>query len=156
MSQALMRKRYMAPPKAWEAKLPLDVVAEQHKRIHAELDRWGRWNREKLQAGKCGGVEANYDAGGRESKRAVVVLPPDPLMHQIDRVARAMTLAVPRHGETVKLYYCGRLERRTMYVRCDPHLICRIMSIHWDEFPSWMAYCRAMVINLLRRDGVTL
>lgn len=123
--------------------LPVDQVAPQHVDIHADLERWGAWNRERYRAAKCRSLEGDYRrtrAGdqGTEYPRLPVWLPPNPRNRQIDRAVLGMLL---QHKETVKLFY---VERRA------PKHICRLVVIHWSDFPKWMFDCRAMVLNQLR------
>lgn len=123
-------------------RVPVDVVAPQHLELHAELERWGSWNRERYEAGTCSSVEKRFDSsGGREAKRAVVSLPPDPRLRILDRTLRRMVMSVPQHAEAIKLFYANR---RT------PVVICRVLVIHWKDFGTWMFDARAMVLNISR------
>ena len=128
---------YSKPPR-----VPVDAIAPQHIEIHAELERWGAWNRERYEAGTCSSIEKRYDhSGGRQVKKAVISLPPDPVLFRLDRTVRYMVLSVPQHAETVKLFY---VKRNT------PWMICRLVSVHWKDFGKWMFDTRAMVINVSR------
>src|SRR5690349_9543666 len=99
---------------------PIDVIAPQHIEVHADLERWGAWNRERYHQGMCNSIEHAYDSsGGREVKRAVVVLPPNPRHSELDRVVRIMNMRVPQHGETIKLFYARRR---------SPRDICHVMA----------------------------
>lgn len=123
-------------------RVPVDVIAPQHTEIHAELERWGAWNRERYEAGTCSSMEKGFDnTGGRSVKKAVVSLPPDPILRILDKTLRMMVMRVPQHAEAIKLYYATR---RT------PVVICRVLVIHWKDFGTWMFDARAMVINISR------
>lgn len=137
------------PPRLYskERRQPQNVVAPQHQEIHTELDRFGRWNRERYEAGTCASMEKLYYRGGRDATPpATAAKPTDPLLLALDSVVRHMTMSVPQHGHTLKLYYVKRK---------DPERICHVMVIRYEDFPKWMFDCRAMVVNLLRRDGVS-
>jgi len=129
-----------------QQRTPVDVIAPQHIEIHVDLERWGAWNRERKQQGTCSSVESEYDSsGGRETKRSTVSLPANPRHGQIDRVVRQMRMRVPQHGETVTLFYAKRR---------SPLDICHVMLLRFEDLPKWMFDCRAMVINLLRLEGL--
>lgn len=132
---------YSAPPK----RQPVDVIAPQHVELHAELERWGAWNRERGEQGKCSSVESGYSSGGREPGRAIIALPPDPRLSELDRIVRFMRLQVPDHGQTVKLFYADRKA---------PLWICYTFNLRFEGFPAWMFACRAMVINI-GKQGVS-
>lgn len=155
------------------SRLPVDVVAPQHAEIHAELSKWGAWNRDRYEPGACESIEHRFDnTGGRRVKTPQIALPPNPMLREIDRVVRLMGMRVPKHGETIKIYYVGKLrdgQKRQrpgelkrpranagglVYIPCDPAKICRLMVIRWEDFPKWMHDCRSMVVNLLQREGV--
>jgi hypothetical protein len=127
-----------------QPRIPVDVIAPQHVDIHADLERWGGWNRERYEAGTCASIEKRYDAGGREVKKAVVSLPTNPRNLQLDRAVRHMSMAVPQHYETIKLFYVTRR---------PPIVICRMVTVHWKDFGTWMFDCRAMVINVCKALG---
>lgn len=120
-----------------QARVPQDLVLPKHQVIHVELDRWGRWNRERYQQGTCESLEKNFASGGREVKRPIVTLPPDPRNQQIERAVLRMLF---EHGETTKLYY----EKRR-----SPTTICQIFALRFEDFGKWMGDCRDMVLFLL-------
>lgn len=127
-------------------RIPVDVIAEQHRDIHADLERWGAWNRERKQQGTANSKEGEYDSSsGREAKRATVALPVNARHGQLERVVRQMMIRVPQHGETIALFYAKRR---------GPLDVCHIMLLRFEDFPTWMFDCRAMVVNLLRHNGV--
>lgn len=145
---------------------PVDVVAPQHIVIHAELESFGRWSREKYQPGTCDSVERRWDPGegGRKVRPPVVSLPENDRHRQIDTVVRHMRMNLPQHGEAVKMYYVGVLpgERKgdkrrpvlmVQYIRCNPRIICRTLRLHWSNFENLMFDARCAVVNLLRRQG---
>ena len=119
-----------------EPRCPVDVVATQHVDIHAELERWGRWNADPYKAASSSIVER--------------YIPPTPPAtgHGVDPRLIALERAVLRlpakHRDTVRLFYVAREDART---------ICRILKLRYEGFPSWMFIARAMVLNLLRRHG---
>ena len=124
------------------SRLPIDWIAPQHAEIHAELERWGAWNRIRRQAATCGSVEKNFDGrGGYRSNyypALPISLPENQRNRQVDRAVIRLPL---QHRETVKLFYVSRRE---------PRAICRAAVIHWNDFPKWMFDCRAMVLTQLR------
>lgn len=134
---------------------PVDQVAPQHVAIHAELEAWGRWSRDKYQQGTCDSVEKRFDPGegGRKVRPpSMPALPENPQYRQLDRVVRHMRMWLNQHGEAVVLYYVGQLYRGRN-VPCEPRIICRMLHIHWTMFGPLMFDSRAAVINLLRRGA---
>lgn len=124
---------------------PVDVIAEQHRPIHDWLERWGAWQRgSSAGPATCSSLEGNFDAGGRDTKRPTVTLPPNPVFPRITRAILVMPL---QHAETLRLFY-GR--------RRSPMVICSVMVLRWEDFAVWMFDCRSMVRNVLRRDGLVL
>jgi hypothetical protein len=127
-----------------QARVPVDVIAPQHIEVHADLERWGSWNRERYEAGTCGSVEKRYEPRNKELKPPHVSLPTNPRNVQLDRAVRHMSIALPQHAETLKLFYV---------VRRQPVIICRMVTVHWRDFGTWMFDCRAMVINVCKAIG---
>ena len=126
-----------------ETKCAVDVVAPQHDVIHADLERWGTWNRDRYRPGSCTSMEKNYrrtraNDQGMEYPRLPIAMPINPRNREIDRAV----LRLPeQHRETVSLFYVKRK---------PPELICRLVVVRWTHFPRWMFDCRAGVLNLLR------
>lgn len=119
-----------------QPRCPADVVAPQHQDIHADLERWGAWNAERYRAGASGMVE-RY----RPPTPPATGLGVDPRLIALERAV----LHLPaKHRDTVRLFYVDRQDART---------ICRVFALRYEAFPSWMFLCRAMVLNLLRRNG---
>lgn len=139
-----------------QERTPVDVIAPQHIAIHADLERWGAWNRERHQQGSASSAEGDYEGGGggREVKRPSVALPANPRHGQLDRVVRLMQLRVPQHGETIKLFYAGARNRKGRVFPASPTIICNVMMLRFEDFQKWMFDCRAMVVNLLRFEGL--
>lgn len=127
---------------AREPRVPVDDVLPQHQAVHADLERWGAWNRERYQQGMCSSIEKRFDnRGAREVGKAIVTLPPDPKLRQIDTTVRHMALRVPEHAMAIKLYYADKR---------SPQTICRMLGIHWKDFGRWMGHARSMVMNIAR------
>lgn len=139
-----------------QQRTPVDVIAEQHRDIHADLERWGAWNRERKQQGTANSIEGEYDSsGGREVKRSTISLPANPRHGQLERVVRQMQMRVPQHGETIKLFYAGaRSGKNGRVVPASPMTICHVMLLRFEAFPKWMFDCRSMVVNLLRFESL--
>jgi hypothetical protein len=143
-----------------QTKGPQDVVAPQHQEIHAELDSWGRWCRERYVPGECASIEHRFDnTGGRSTKAAVISLPENPMYRRIDKVVRHMRMNMPDHGEALVLYYAGdlfqpkKMATGLIYIRCSAQQICRKLHLHWSHFEGHMTYSRAALVNLMRRMG---
>jgi hypothetical protein len=148
-----------------QSKRPQDVVAPQHQEIHAELDSWGRWCRERYVPGECSSIEHNFDnreGGYREPKAPLITLPENPMRRKIDKVVRHMRMNMNAHGEALVLYYAGKLFEPKkpkavrvglIYIRCSPQQICRDLHLHWSHFEGHMTYSRAALVNLMRRMG---
>lgn len=123
-------------------RVPVDVIAPQHIEIHADLERWGAWNRDRYQPATCASIEKMYEKGGRDATPASTAPSiVNPRHMQIERAVRYMGMRLPQHGETVKLFY---VNRRT------PQVICRLVVIHWRDFPVWIGTCRSMVVNIIK------
>lgn len=124
-----------------QPRLPVDVIAPQHVEVHGHLERWGAWTRgSRGGPDTAGSAEGWYDpSSGREVRRPVIALPPNPMNICVYRAVQAMPM---QHGDTVKAFYVRRFE---------PAHICRkVAVIRFEDFARWMFDCRAMVINLLR------
>jgi DNA-directed RNA polymerase specialized sigma24 family protein len=121
------------------ARVPVDVVEPQHEDIHAELEKWGRWNRERSRARGCASAESVY-----ERTRT-----PGSTVEEVDLRSVAIEKAVLRMPEqqrdTTRLFYVQGV---------SPHGICRVFTLRYESFQGWMFTCRAMVLNLLRKQGV--
>ncbi len=121
---------------------PVDTVAPQHQLIHADLERWGRWNTERVRPRTCASKERDFDgrAGYRSNHYPTlpVSLPENARNLQIERAVVRMPM---QHRTMVTMYYA---ERRA------PVPICRAVAVPWRDFGRWMFDCRAMVLNLLR------
>lgn len=116
---------------------PVDEISERHGQIHAELERWGAWNADRYKAGTSGSVESRY----REQLPPATGQDVDPRMIQLERAVLAMPA---QYRDTVRMFYVSRM---------DPRTICRVFTLRYEVFPAWMATCRAMVLNILRRNG---
>jgi hypothetical protein len=115
-----------------------DEVAPEHHGIHAELQRWGLWATEKYQQGHCASLEHRFDSrGGRIPSRAIVALPPDPKLRQLE--SAILWLQEP-HRETIEQYYAKRWAPKT---------ICWSHAIQYEDFARWMYDCRQGVINAM-------
>ena len=120
-----------------QPRAPSDVIAPQHRDIHAELERWGMWNADRYKANSCFSVESRY----REQLPPATGQGVDPRMVALERAV----LGLPaKHRDTVRMFYVARQDART---------ICRVFVLRYEAFPSWMFWCRAMVLNILRRNG---
>jgi DNA-directed RNA polymerase specialized sigma24 family protein len=120
------------------SRVAADVVAEQHQAVHGDLDRWGRWNRERTQSRGCASAESVY-----EKYRT-----PGATIQEVDlrsvAIERAVLHLPLQHRDTVRLFYVQRI---------SPNGICRVFSLRYEAFPEWMFGCRSMVLNILRRHG---
>jgi hypothetical protein len=125
-------------------RVPVDVIAAQHVEVHADLERWGSWNRDRYEPGTCASVEKRYEPRNKELRPPHVSLPTRPRNLEIDRVVRLMSMSLPQHAETLKLFYV---------VRRQPQVICRLVVVHWKDFGGWMFDCRAMVINISKASA---
>jgi hypothetical protein len=118
-------------------RLPVDVVAEQHQEIHAELERWGAWNAERYKPASVGSVESRY-------REATAKATADSIPPSIMAIERAV-LRMPRpHRDIIRMFYV---------TRDSPSYICRAHVLRPRTFQTWMFNARAMVVNLLRRHG---
>lgn len=137
--------------------------------IHADLERWGSWNRERYQAGMCSSIEQRFDSsGGREPSKAIVSLPPDPMLARIEwtvtlmqqdqtpiaQDGRYVLLRKPRSGaaenavlakveqlgETLTEFYCKGWPAKT---------ICWGHGLRYELFAEWMYDCRSTLLTRL-------
>lgn len=135
-----------------QQRAPADVIAIQHVGIHADLEAWGQYCRDRYESGTCASAEKFHDeTGGRQVRAPQVALPENPRHRQVDKVVRHMRMQMPQHGEALRLFYAGEMQRRLMYVRASPHRICIVLHLRFEDFPGVMFYARAATINLLRR-----
>jgi len=124
-------------------RLPVDVVAVAHVAIHFDLDRWGRWNRERYQQQTCESIEKNFEeTGGRQAKKAVVALPPDARLRRMEEIVVALIQddQTEAHGETLRQFYCRRWAPKT---------ICWAHHLQYEGFGAWMFLSRALVLGRL-------
>lgn len=120
-------------------RLPLDEIAEQHRAIHAELESWGRWNREGRPRVYCGSAESKYRAPLREPQPRWE-LPPDPRLLELDRAVRFQ----PELWRKVLASY---------YVHNTPvYILIRKLKIHFTHFGPIIFKARAGVLNRLRAN----
>lgn len=112
---------------------PADIVAPQHRDIHAELERWGSWNAERYRAGASGSVESRYREQTPKGMESVD-------LKLIDLERAVLRLPVPQR-DTVRMFYVTREDART---------ICRIFSLRYEAFPAWMYAARHLVLHNLR------
>jgi hypothetical protein len=127
---------------------PVDEVAPEHEDIHADLETWGRWNRDRRRVRReCGSVEHQHRSTGYRSyndpmpEDFVVLLAPNPRNLAIDRAV----LEVPDgHQQALKLHYVALAPAWLIVRRC---------AIQAGDFGRWMHDARCMVVNLLRRHG---
>ena len=125
----------------------VDEVLPQHATIHADLERWGAWLREKYTPSTCASMEKDFYKGGADATPpATAPKPADPRLVHIDQAWRLMVRRVPDHARCLHLFYIEREE---------PKLIARRLAIEKRAFPRFMAYCRAMVLNILRELDVS-
>lgn len=132
----------------------IDAVPDNQRIIHAELEAWARWCREKWQPKTCESVEGKFDPGegGRHSRAATIALPENPRLRAIDGVIRHMrAFSMPAHGEALRLYYCGQPPR---YRAVPWWIICRVVHVPKAAFPGFMVTARAAVNNMLSRKGI--
>jgi hypothetical protein len=136
-----------------------DEVAPQHAAIDSLLARWGYWNAEKYRANSCYSVESRY----REQTARATGHSVDPLLIHVERAV--LGLPVP-YRDTIRAFYV---------MRESPSYIWRLIAINQRDakvrnnreangakrskcraFVAWMFTARAMVVNLLRIQGVVL
>lgn len=135
---------YTTPTRA-----PVDVVAPEHLMLHADLERWGQWNREgRPSGGTCNSIEGNMtsESGGRETRAPQVSLPPDPLMARIER-AVVLMIGDPvagQYGETLREFYCKRWAAKT---------ICWAHGLQYEGYSRWLWLCRETVRKSLEGEG---
>ena len=137
-------------------RVPVDVVAPQHEDVHADLERWGRWNRERMRSRGCASAESVY-----ERTRT-----PGATIEEIDLRSVAIEKAIIGMPEdcrkTLRWYYfdagylclkAARNRRPGMPCPTIAQIICWMLTLRYEAFPQWMFTCRAMVVNLLRRNA---
>lgn len=121
----------------------VDVVAPEHAEIHAELEKWGAWNRERRQQGTCESIEKNFsETGGRVSRRPLIALPPNMRMAQIEQAVTYMLRdqALEQFGECLRMFYCKRWALKT---------ICWSLAIQYEDLPRWTYTSRKAVLTVL-------
>ena len=117
--------------------LPVDVIAEQHRELHAWLEQWGAWNASRYRPASCNSVESCY----REQTAKATGDGIDPRIMVMERAV----LGVPMlYRTTVRFFYVERM---------SPGEICRRQVIRKSGFQAWMFLSRCMVVNRLRFNG---
>lgn len=127
--------------------LPVESVDADHEAIHADLEAWGRWNRDRSHKMRCGSAEKEYRAPWRQwhYPTAGEMMPRNVVNPRNRQVDRAVLHLPEQHRETIRRYYSFRQR---------PEIICRLVNIRYADFARWMRDCRNMVLNRLRFDGV--
>lgn len=119
-------------------RVPVDVVAPQHEDIHADLEKWGRWNRERTASRGCASAESVY-----EKTRT-----PGSTAHEVDlrsvQLERAVLNVPEPYRQTLRLFYVQGI---------SPSALCKGFSMRHEAFAAWMFAARAMVVNLLMRHA---
>jgi hypothetical protein len=64
---------------------------------------------------------------------------------KIMAVERAVIYMPAQHGSTLRMLYVRRL---------TPTSICKALHLRYEGWPAWIFACRAMCINLLRRNAI--
>lgn len=118
----------------------VDVIEKEHRELHADLERWGAWNKERYQAGQASSLEGDFrgDGGWREAPRPIVSLPPDPRLAAIEQAVVRMlqdSTAAPM-AETLKEFYCKRWALKT---------ICWAHALQYEGLARWMYLCREAI-----------
>lgn len=132
--------RLYSKPLAGRDRVAIDEVKPEHFIIHADLERWGAWNREPSLVGKgtCNSIEKRFYRGGRDTTPASTApAATDPRLAAIDVVVRRMHYG---HQTCIRMFYAKRLK---------PNTICHAIEIRYEDFPTWMYDARQMVLNLL-------
>lgn len=128
-----------------EERGPVDFIAPHHADLHADLERWGGWNRERYRAGTCDSMEKGYLRGGREAPPAATAPSIiNPRTEVIDQAVRLMVADYPQISWTLKAYYVER---------ADAYYICRSLrpKLRWEGFGSWMHACRVILATRIGR-----
>lgn len=128
--------------KGFSMRTPVDEVAPQHEALHGLLIRWGRWVSQPRGKGSSV-VSANSlysGSGGTPPSTA-----PMSADQQLIAVERAVLRMPAQHADTVRMLYVRRLTANS---------ICQAMRLRYESWPAWSFSCRAMVRNLLRREGL--
>lgn len=122
-----------------KVRVPVDEVAPQHESVHGLLLRWGAWNRQRSAGSSLASIEATYTKGDTPPATAPLDCDPD-----IMAAERAVIRMPKEHGATIRMIYVRRF---------SPFTICRAMRLRYEDFPRWVFTARAMVRNLLHRQG---
>lgn len=122
-----------------------DRIDPEHYGIHADLEAWGRWSREKRQKRECGSGERSYRSPQPwDAPPLQAFLPANPRHLQIDRAVLAVISSSPNHGTALRLYYAQL---------CPPWLVARRIRIEFGDVGKWMHDSRAMVLRHLMLTG---
>jgi hypothetical protein len=117
----------------------VDEVAPQHVPIHGRLLRWGIWNRTRRNNAGLASIEGLYTKCGTPASTAPMAADPD-----LVAIERAVLHLPMQHMDAI----------RRLYVKNEsPFTVCRVLHMRYEAFPEFMFTARAMVVNLLRRQG---
>jgi hypothetical protein len=132
-------------------RLPVDNIAPRHIDLHADLEGWGRWSRERRKRHECASLERAYRAPNgnidmgweHNAPQNKPVQIPNERVRALDRAI----LALPQlHLAGMRLHY--------WHMRSPAHT-CRSLALHFSMFGGFMTTGRDMVINILRRQAQT-
>jgi hypothetical protein len=124
---------------------PADEIAPEHEAVHAQLEDWGRWNRDRRGRMRLGSAERRCQSRYRDHHYPTY----DEMMPVI---ANPMNLAIDR--AVLEVPGGHQLALKLNYVQLAPAwLIVRRCRLRPGGFGRWMHDARCMVINLLRRQG---
>jgi DNA-directed RNA polymerase specialized sigma24 family protein len=125
--EATAPRLYSRPPRV---PVPVDVVAIEHQDIHRDLERWGRWNKERTASRGLASCERLYRK----------VTSPAATAQEVDERSLELERAVLRVPEpyrtTLRMFYVDNV---------SPYGICRVFTVRYRAFASWMYAARAMV-----------
>lgn len=128
-------------------RLPIDLIEPRHIQIHADLESWGRWSRDRRKRQECRSLERGYRAPNGNNEIGWQDNPPAPSpvnlpngrMVEVDRAV----LGLPQlHLAAFRMHYWHMRE---------PVVTCRKVNIRFEGFAAFMTTGRDMVQNLLLR-----
>ena len=126
--------------KGFRMRTPVDEVAPQHEALHGLLIRWGRWVSQRGKNSSLPSLPLYSGTGGTPASTA-----PMAADLQLVAVERAVLRMPMQHADTVRMLYVRRLTANS---------ICQALRMRYEAWPDWAFSCRAMVRNLLRREGL--
>ena len=146
MSAFLLAEEEQLPrlySKGFKDRTPVDEIPLRQIPVHELLIKWGRWAGQRAKRMGLLSIEGRYTKG--DTPPATAPLSADLLLIDVECAVLRMQKA---HRDTLRMLYV---------YRWSPCSICGALRprLRYEAWPEWALDCRAMVVNLLKREGIS-